>query len=68
MTNGAVHRRSAVIQRVGFGAVGAGDASPLRVFAPTFLVKDAGQATPYPAATNTITVRVFLNPKSSRKS
>ena len=47
---------TAVILRVGFGCVSEGDAAPLRVLAPSFIVRDIGQATPYPTANNTVTI------------
>ena len=34
----------------------AGDAQPLRVYSPTFILANIGQSTPFPSATNVITV------------
>ena len=39
----------------------AGDAAPLKVFAPMFLQKDISQSIPYPMKTNTITVTLMTN-------
>ena len=39
----------------------AGDAAPLRVYAPMFLIKDIGQSTPYPTFENTLSVTLLSN-------
>eukprot|EP00960_Hanusia_phi_P065678 766180-Hanusia_phi.AAC.1 len=39
----------------------AGDASPMKIYNPGFILKEIGQATPYPGANNTITATIALN-------
>jgi hypothetical protein len=39
----------------------AGDAVPLRVYPPTFMIAKIGQSTPFPSATNNITVTLAAN-------
>ena len=58
---------SALLQRVGFGTVNKGDASPLKVYGPGFLIADIGQSTPYPGAMNTITVTIASSVDLSHK-